>query len=117
MAIKDKPKLKQFLVNILRRASYRYPGRYQAMKRAKIGYNQYYCENPECGLVHGRKDGAMDHIDPVVDPKTGWIDLDTYAERMFVSEDGYQRLCNRCHDEKTEKENAIRKEKRLDTKE
>lgn len=112
MAIKDKPKLKQFLVNILRRASYRYPGRYQAMKRAKIGYNQYYCENPECGLIHGRKEGQMDHIIPCVDPEKGWEDLDKFAERMFVEESGYMRLCTACHDKKTALENDIRKQNR-----
>lgn len=110
MAIKDNPRLKAFLVNALRRASYRYPGRYNAMKRAKVGRNEYVCES--CGTIHGRKDGAMDHVNPVVDPLTGWVDLDVYAERMFVDESGYQRLCNACHDLKTEQENAVRKENR-----
>lgn len=113
MAVKDNPKLKAFLVNALRRASYRYPGRYKAMKRAHIGRNEYFCEI--CGIIHGRKEGAMDHVNPVVDPATGWVDLDVYAERMFVDEDGYQRLCDRCHDIKTTGENAIRKENKKKT--
>lgn len=111
MAVKDNTKLKQFLINTLRRASYRWPGRYQAMKKTHIGKNEYFCQ--ECGLVHGRKEGAMDHIIPVVDPEKGWENLDVFAERMFVGEEGYSRLCNSCHEEKTKKENSIRKQNKL----
>lgn len=108
VAIKDQPKLKAFLINTLRRASYRHPGRYLAVKASRVGRNEYVCAC--CGVIHGRRDGAMDHIQPVVDPSIGWVDLDNYAERMFVNEHGYARLCNQCHDTKTLQENNIRKE-------
>lgn len=110
MAIADKPQLKAFLINTLRRAGYRWHGRYTALKKAKIGRNEYVCAS--CGLIHGRRDGQMDHIYPVVDPIEGWVNLDVWAERMFVEEDMFQRLCTSCHDDKSGKEVIIRKENR-----
>jgi len=110
MAIKDNSKLKSFLINTLRRAGYRWPGRYNALKKSKVGRNEYVCAN--CGVIHGRKEGNMDHIEPVVDPIIGWVNLDVWACRMFVNEEGFQRLCTRCHDEKSTKEVDIRKQNR-----
>lgn len=107
MAIADKPLLKAFLINALRRASYRWPGRYKAAKRSHIGRNQYFCEN--CGVIGTKKETQMDHILPVVDPTIGWVDLDVFADRLYCDENGWQRLCIPCHDEKTLKENALRK--------
>jgi len=107
MAIKDRPKLKAFLINALRRASYRWPGRYLAAKRTHIGRNQYFCEN--CGVIYPKKETQMDHIVPIVDPEIGWVDLDVYADRMYCDESGWQRLCLTCHSEKTSKENQVRK--------
>lgn len=110
MAIKDNPILKAFLINALRRASYRWPGRYKAAKRSHIGRNEYYCES--CGLILTKREGQMDHILPVVDPVHGWQDLDVFAERLYCTEWGWQRLCSPCHDVKTAAENAIRKDNR-----
>lgn len=107
MAVKDRPLLKAFLINALRRASYRWPGRYKAAKRSHIGRNEYFCEN--CGVIHKKKEGQMDHIIPVVNPEKGWEDLDVFADRLYCDENGWQRLCIPCHDEKTSKENALRK--------
>lgn len=110
MAISDNPKLKQFLINTLRRASYRHPGRYLALKRSHIGRNQYKCEL--CANIVTRKEISLDHIHPVVDPTKGWENLDIYAERMFVDETGYQAICDTCHDLKTGEELQIRKKTR-----
>ena len=114
MAISDNTKLKQFLINTLRRASYRHPGRYLALKRAHIGRNQYQCEL--CQKVVPRKEISLDHIVPVVDPAKGWENLDVYAERMFVDETGYQSICDECHDKKTLGENEVRKATRASKK-
>lgn len=108
MAIKDNPKLKSFLINALRRASYRWPGRYLAAKRTHIGRNQYFCEN--CGVILPKKETQMDHVIPCVDPKEGWVNLDVFAEKLYCDEWGWQRLCIPCHDVKTTQENVIRKE-------
>lgn len=111
MAIKDKPIKKAFLINALRRASYRWPSRYKALKRCHIGRNEYYCES--CGIVTSRKEIALDHVKPVIDPAKGWEDLDVYADRMLTDDEyGFQCLCHSCHDDKSRQENNIRKQTR-----
>lgn len=60
---------------------------------------------------------AIDHINPVVDPRTGFVDWNTYIERMFfMGAEGLQILCNypgerddkiSCHHAKTAKEKGI----------
>lgn len=106
-------KKKQFVINGLRRLSYRWYGRWQAEKRSKVGRNQYICENPDCGVIVGKKDTSMDHTFPVVDPEKGWQGFDEYIDRMFCSPELFKRLCNDCHDKKTQQENSIRKETKL----
>ena len=106
----DKRK-KQFVINTLRRASYRWPTRSTAEKRSHIGRGLYKCES--CGYEGPRKDFVMDHVIPVVDPIKGFTTFDEYIERMFPdNSDGWQRLCHSCHDKKTENENNIRKKSR-----
>lgn len=112
MSVKDNPKLKSFLVNALRRASYRWPGRYGAQKKAHVGRNQYVCAMCGPDVLYTRKEVQLDHIVPVVDPQKGWEDLDVFAERMFVDEDGFQVICSRHHDEKTKNETVVRKKTR-----
>ena len=50
----------------------------------------------------------MDHIDPVVNPETGFTTFDDYIERMFCGVAGFQVLCKSCHDAKTYLENQLR---------
>jgi 5-methylcytosine-specific restriction endonuclease McrA len=50
----------------------------------------------------------MDHIEPVVDPKVGFVNWDTYIERMFCPEDNLQAICKACHQIKTNKEKKER---------
>jgi hypothetical protein len=52
---------------------------------------------------------VVDHIDPVVDTMTGFVDWDTYIERMYCEADGLQVLCKPCHKEKTALERKERK--------
>ena len=52
------------------------------------------------------------HIDPIVDPRTGFKDYDTWIERCFVEADGYQALCHSCHELKSNEEKAIAKARR-----
>jgi hypothetical protein len=70
---------------------------------------------------------AIDHIAPIVDPNTGFVDWNTYFARMFPGDSGLQVLCNypgemnsefSCHRKKTTLEKGIaaervRKEKGL----
>lgn len=106
MSVKDNPKLKSFLVNTLRRASYRWPFRDECRKRNRIERNTYQCEH--CKQNFTRKETQINHKVPVVDPSKGWENLDVYAERMFVDSDGFELLCIPCHDKLTEEQNKER---------
>jgi 5-methylcytosine-specific restriction endonuclease McrA len=110
MARAKKPKVfdfKQWMVWQLRRASYKWPGRYKAVAAARVDRGQYKCAI--CGELFGTKQIALDHIEPVVDPKIGFVDWNTFIKRMFVEPDGYQVLCRaKCHKIKTKQETKQR---------
>lgn len=102
-------KKKQFAISVIRRASYRHPGRYTALKDARVGRNQYKCSMCSEDKIHPKKNIQLDHIESVV-PVEGWTNFDDYIDRMYVSKEGYQVLCKEHHEEKTLKENELRKQ-------
>lgn len=73
-----------------------------------------------CKKYKDRKSVAVDHIDPVVDPKTGvfgadgQVDYNKYIARLFCDQSGLQVLCNECHKVKTKEENSIRRKTKKD---
>lgn len=99
---------KQFVINILRRATYKWPERWIAEKRSKLERNTYYCE--DCGVISGKSGTQIDHHIPVVDPNTGFTTFDDYIERMFCDASNLRRLCISCHEAKSAREIVIRKE-------
>lgn len=101
-------------ISSLRRGSYKWPPRWEAEKRSHVGRGEYLCES--CGWITKKKNTAMDHVLPVVNPETGYIGLDDYADRLYVEANGWQRLCNDCHSVKTKEENKIRKKTAKDKK-
>lgn len=103
--------LKNYLVSVLRRASYRYPARSEAMRLARVERGLYKCAM--CTNLFNNKDIKLDHIDPVVCPKQGFIDWNTFISRLFVQPNQYQVLCTSCHQGKTNAEKAIRKKYKL----
>lgn len=54
----------------------------------------------------------MDHVQPVVDPATGFTTWDNFIERLFVEVDGFRLLCKACHAEVTQKQREQRKLRR-----
>ena len=102
----DKAK-RSFVINVLRRGSYKWYGRWQAEKRSKLARNEYYCENSVCGVIGPKRNYQMDHIIPV-QAVTGFDSIDNIADRMYCDPVGFQRLCKECHAEKTAAENALR---------
>lgn len=102
-----RPHLKRFLISILRRATYRWPPRSEALKEGRKDRNAYLCVM--CNEIHKNNDIVLDHIKPVVDPKTGFTTWDDYINRMFPEKEGFQVLCSDCHDIKTELEDEMRK--------
>lgn len=101
---------KNFVIQMLRRGTYKWHSRWRAEKRSKVGRNQYICEC--CGQVLTKKETQMDHVVPVVDPVRGFVGFDEYADRMYPDDpSGWQRLCKDiCHKAKTDEENLLRKE-------
>lgn len=101
----------QAVISALRRLSYKCPMRSAAMTRARIERGKYKCE--QCGRIVGVKQIAIDHIDPVHSVEHGFVDWNTFIERLFVTPDKLQVLCQTpCHDAKTKAENKIRKDHR-----
>src|ERR1035437_3923217 len=112
MLLKRPFELRPFLFAGLRRLSYRYPSRSKCLQYYRIRRGWYKCAI--CKGDFRKCDVAIDHIDPVVNPRTGFRTWDEYIERLFCSEHGLQVLCNTgndsCHKIKTKAENLIRKE-------
>lgn len=104
----SKPVLKHFLVNKLRRISYQWSPRRQAIVRARVERGQYRCAC--CDGLFGPKEINVDHIYPVVDEEDGFLDWNTYIDRLFCAVEGYQVLCKTCHGAKTFLEQEIRKQ-------
>lgn len=99
-------KLKNFIIPTLRRASYRWFARSEALKSARIERGLYKCAG--CQNTFRNKEIQLDHIQPVVDLKTGFDGWDSYIKRMFCNASGYQVLCDTCHDVKSDIERNIR---------
>lgn len=113
---------KEWVIWQLRRLSYRWPARSEAFRLAAASRQDYetYTRGAApkrvrnfywCALCEGvftRKQVSADHIDPVIDPKKGFIDFDVYIRRLFCGPEGFQIICASCHDAKTAKERKIR---------
>ena len=98
--------LKRFIIPQLRRATYRWAPRNQALVLARVGPNQYKCAM--CGGIFKKDEIAIDHIEPVVSLQEGWVNWHLYVTRMFPPVEGFQILCNEDHDSKTLQEDAVR---------
>lgn len=109
--------LKAFIIMQLRKTSYRWPARNEALLRARDKQLRvkgrlvwhYRCVRCSPDVIHTRKQVQVDHVVPVVDPLKGFTTWDDYINRMFCSADGFQILCIAHHKEKTEAENLERK--------
>lgn len=108
---------KSFCIASLRRSSYRWPPRNEIRNLAKIGRNQYLCAHCPKTKIYGRKDTQVDHISPVVPVESGWISLDSFAERLLCEVSGFQILCKQHHTIKTQQEKELRKHYRKVNKE
>ena len=108
-----------FIVSALRAAMRRWQPKWDALKAASVGkrVNQrtgrqaehFKCES--CKKHFVAKDVQVDHIEPVVDPVAGFIDWETFIDRLFCEADNLQVLCKECHKAKTLEERKERKRK------
>jgi hypothetical protein len=111
-------RLRTFITSTLRGGFRKYPPKYETLKAASVGKKvnaktNRMAEHFTCNMCKGEfpaKEVQVDHVDGVICPYTGFVDWNTYVDRLFCSDDNLQVLCTDCHDEKTRGENAIRKE-------
>lgn len=114
-------KFRGFIRGNLRRTSQRWPPISNCLKNARVSRGEYLCacckeivpatiKNEDGKRI---KNIIVDHIDPIIDPKVGWVSYESLIERMFVEEDALQALCYTCHEKKTNEEKQIAKERRL----
>lgn len=109
-------RFKTFITSTLRGGFRKYPPKYECLKKASIGKKvnvktNRLAEHFKCAMCKEdfpAKEVNVDHVEPVVCPYTGFIDWDTYINRLFCSGDNLQVLCSPCHDIKTEKERKER---------
>lgn len=104
---------KSFIIAALRNATRRYPPKYETLNEAKTVKKtnektgrlaqHYACK--KCKEDFPAKEVQVDHKRPVVDPKVGFVDWNTYIERMFCDKKNFQVLCKPCHLKKTKLEN------------
>lgn len=121
------PKLKSFIISVLRGATFKWKPRSVAYEKAREKVGEYTTGRDKCryrcsacGELFLRKDTYVDHIDPVV-PLDGYMsglefDLNEYAERMFCEASGFQVLCYVCHNLKTKVENDLRRNNKKSSK-
>jgi 5-methylcytosine-specific restriction endonuclease McrA len=102
-----KQKIK-WVIQKLRRISVQYPTRSAAKTAARLERGVYICAH--CSELFRPKEIHVDHIDPVIEPSVGFVDWNTYIDRLFPKLSGFQVLCKACHKIKSDIEDEIRNE-------
>lgn len=103
---------RSFITSTLRSGMRRWPPKWKALKAAELGKKtnkksgkmamHYKCAM--CEKEYTSKDVQVDHIEPVVNPTTGFVSWDVYIDRMFCEKHNLQVLCTSCHKTKTKEE-------------
>lgn len=109
-----------FIKSALRSASQRWPPKFDVIRAAKRGKkinnsSGRLAEHFECAICHGHfpaKEIQVDHINPVIDPNTGFTSWDDVIKRMYCEVEGYQVLCKPCHKAKSNVERHQAKERK-----
>lgn len=117
-----KARKNSFITSALRGALMRWGPKSRCISNARVERGRYRCEHcKEIGpatlpALEGnkrrRKNIVADHINPIVDPSTGFIDWNDWIAKAFVEINGLQALCWQCHTNKTNDERAVAKARR-----
>lgn len=111
-----------FIRGGLRSISMRWPPKNKVKSQARVARGVYLCAGygsqsphevpaslpPNPGNKRRINNAVVDHIQPVVDPRSGFVDWNTLIKRLFCEADGFQLLCYECHSAKTKDERKIR---------
>lgn len=110
--------LKDFVIRVLRRGSYKWRPRNEAIYKARVCRKQvngkgrevwhYNCAHCPKDKLYTRKQVQADHIVPIVDPEKGFTNWDDYINRLYIGIQGFQILCIDCHKQKTSDEKVTR---------
>ena len=109
-------RLKTFITSTLRSGFRKFPPKFETLKEASVGKKlnkktNRMAEHFTCASCKGEfpaKEVNVDHIEPCVDPKEGFINWDVYIKRMFCDKSNLQVLCTKCHDVKSAEERKER---------
>lgn len=74
--------------------------------RGPRNYRYYPCAH--CHEYFVRRNLNLDHIEPVVEPQSGFTDWNSYVERAYCGPEGFQHLCLPCHKAKSKTEGQLR---------
>ena len=77
-----------------------------ALDKAKVD-GKYKCAS--CKSLFERKDVAVDHIKPVINPAKGWQGFSVYIKRLWCPMKNLQVICKPDHKVKSVGENKLRK--------
>lgn len=102
MASKIYDEKTKWLMHEIRRLHSKWKPRKNVKVNARISRGKYKCL--KCEGIYGPREIDLDHIEPVISVEEGFIDWNTYINRLFVDEEGYQVLCKSCHKQKTHEE-------------
>ncbi len=114
-------RFRSFIRGGLRSISMRWPPKNKVKQNARVQRGVYLCAGykteshevpaslpPLPGNKRRINNSVVDHIDPVVDPRSGFVSWDNLIKRLFCEADGFQLLCHECHKAKTADERKIR---------
>jgi 5-methylcytosine-specific restriction endonuclease McrA len=101
-----KQNLNTFVKGLLRRGSFHWKARNDALVAARVERGKYKCAS--CEDLFGPREVQIDHIFPVIDPKVGFTTFDDYIVRLFCDTEKFQILCTQCHNVKTMQEDIMR---------
>lgn len=118
----SKARFNSFITSLLRAGTMKWGPKNNCLKKARVSRGMYLCEGcgetvpsslpPPEGKKRRIKNILADHINPIVDPKVGFVSWDEWISRAFVEAEGYQALCHKCHTEKSNEERQIAAERR-----
>jgi len=108
-----------FVKGHLRRASRWWKPISETLKKSRVGRGVYLCNVceqhvPASIVTDGkrRKNILVDHVNPVVDPTTGFTGWDDFVNGLYCEEINLQAICYHCHNKKSAEERNLAKEAR-----
>jgi 5-methylcytosine-specific restriction endonuclease McrA len=115
-------KYKSFIKGNLRSATRKWAPISKCLTNARTRRGFYLCNGCKQEVPNTIKDengkrvknALVDHINPIIDPAVGWVSWDETIERMFTEIENLQVLCHACHQEKSNAEKAVAKQRRLE---